>query len=217
MHAKARPLQLPTIPIIPILPPLVHNLSHPPFVNKMGPQSLFNPPPSSSSPSSTTAYKPNATAGPSSESHFKRRAESPTHSQAVTQAQIQGIDISSSEHGISSWSSNLNNNAIKEGKGKEPMRPGFRIITHELIPISNTATPSTTNSLSPGNTYLTGTSSTTTEDQTANQTDFLDSHASDGRTLCVRHQMMADQGVNGKLQKVGVLEESARDMCDIEC
>lgn len=24
-----------------------------------------------------------------------------------------------------------------------------------------------------------------------------------GRTLCVRHQIMADQGVNGKLQKVG--------------
>lgn len=30
----------------------------------------------------------------------------------------------------------------------------------------------------------------------------------DGRTLCVRHQMMADQDVNGKLQKVSYILES---------
>jgi hypothetical protein len=49
-----------------------------------------------------------------------------------------------------------------------------------------------------------GTTTTATSSTHPPQTvEFIDPHVSDGRTLCVRHQMMADQGVNGKLQKVG--------------
>ncbi len=158
----------------------------------------------------------------------KARADSPSHSQAVTQAQIQGIDISRAASGAGGSGSGSgsgeggsagSNTTCAGGSGLAPglgmgigrgvgagqgetassgLQPGFRHVPRQGADVGSAHGIDSKDGHGHAHDHDHGEDAL---DHAHGKEAFVD--GGDGRTLCVRHQMMADQGVNGKLQKVG--------------